>query len=59
MGAKITLKASFETGEGCIGNIEKWRENSALMRADLLKDWIYDLELEYEKALVDFRKDFK
>jgi hypothetical protein len=49
-GAKLTLKANFETGEGDIGNIEKWSENEALLRADILKDWIYLLQVEYDVA---------
>jgi len=48
---KITLKANFDTGEGDVGNLEKWREVPALMRADLLKDWIVELEGEYQIAI--------
>lgn len=48
---KITLKANFETGEGDVGNLEKWRNVPALMRADLLKDWLVELEGEYNLAL--------
>ena len=47
---KVTLKASFETGEGTIGNLEAWREHGALLRADLLKDWIWLLQREYDIA---------
>lgn len=49
-GAKLTLKANFETGEGDIGNIDKWCENEALLRADILKDWIHLLQIEYDMA---------
>lgn len=50
MFAKPTLKANFFTGEGCIGNIEKFRELDSLIRLDLLRDWIYELTNEYESA---------
>jgi hypothetical protein len=50
IGAKLTLKANFETGEGDIGNIEKWSEHEPLLRADILKDWIYLLQIEYDIA---------
>ena len=48
---KITLKANFETGEGDVGNLEKWRQVPALLRADLLKDWLVELEGEYQLAI--------
>jgi hypothetical protein len=48
---KITLKANFETGEGDVGNLKKWREVPALLRADLLKDWLVELEGEYQLAI--------
>lgn len=48
--AKITLKADFDNGEGSIGNLDAWREHDALLRADLLKDWIRQLQAEYELA---------
>jgi hypothetical protein len=52
--AKITLKANFQSGEGDIGNIEKFRsENYAMLRLDLLADWIGLLEQEYEQARID------
>jgi|LakMenE18May11ns_1017448.scaffolds.fasta_scaffold8279550_2 hypothetical protein len=52
--AKITLKANFQTGEGDIGNIEKFRsENYAMLRLDLVADWLDLLENEYEQARLD------
>ena len=52
--AKITLKANFQAGEGDIGNIERFRsENYAMLRLDLLADWIGLLEQEYEQARID------
>ena len=60
MNAKPTLKANFDSGEGSIGNLEKFRAcHDGLMRADLLKDWIYFLEQEYDLALEQMNKDFK
>ncbi len=47
---KVALKADFESGEGTIGNLEAWRGNGALLRADLLQDWIGLLQKEYAIA---------
>jgi hypothetical protein len=56
---KPTFKANFDSGEGSIGNLEKFREaHDGLMRADLLKDWIYFLEIEYQQALDDMNIEF-
>jgi hypothetical protein len=49
-GAKLTLKANFQTGEGDIGNIEKWSENEPLLKVDILQDWIALLQIEYDVA---------
>lgn len=49
-GAKLTLKANFDEGTGSIGNLDAWRQHDALLRADLLQDWIHDLQKEYELA---------
>ena len=43
------LVADYEFGEGNIKMSERFLESSGLMQIDLLKDWIYDLEKEYEK----------
>ena len=48
--AKLTLKANFETGEGDIGNIDKWSENEPLLKVDILRDWIALLQIEYDVA---------
>jgi hypothetical protein len=56
---KITLKANFANGEGEIGNIEKWREiYPALLRADILQDWVGLLEQEYWVARDDMKKEY-
>lgn len=49
--SKITLKANFETVEGTIGNLDKWREHDSLLRADILQDWIGLLNREYTIAV--------
>jgi hypothetical protein len=51
MKKKLTLKADFSNGEGSIGNVAEWRENEPLLRADILKDWIYELQQEYDLAV--------
>lgn len=51
---KPTFKWRLDDGEGSIGNLEEFRKFDPLLRADLLKDWIGDLNVEYEKALEEF-----
>ena len=48
-GVGVKLVADYECGEGNIKMSERFLESSGLMQIDLLKDWIYDLEKEYEK----------
>ena len=58
--AKPTLKVNWADGSGLIGNLEAWRKNDPLSRADFLKDWIYDLEKEYQLTLEEcFSKKLK
>jgi hypothetical protein len=45
------LRADFENGEGCVDMPANWNWHSAITRADLLKDWIMDLNEQYETAL--------
>lgn len=52
---KPTLKWDLENGEGSIGNLDSFREFDPIMRLDLLKDWINDLQEEYNFTL---EKDF-
>ena len=48
-GVGVKLVADYEFGEGNIKMSERFLESSGLMQIDMLKDWIYDLEKEYEK----------
>lgn len=48
---KPTFKANFANGEGSIGNIEKFKTLDPLLRADLLKDWICELNELYDDAV--------
>jgi hypothetical protein len=57
MKKKLILKADFVNGEGSVGNIDEWREHDALLRADILKDWIYDLQQEYDLAVKELWGD--
>ena len=45
------LIADFENGEGSIRVPAEFNEYSAITRADILKDWIHDLAVEYNLAL--------
>ena len=57
--SKITLKADFLLVEGEIGNLDRWRKNSLMVRADLLKDWVGLLQQEYERTVIEGRKEMK
>jgi len=52
--AKLTLKADFFSGEGLVGNVSKFRENPALLRIDLLNDWMGVMSFLLEQAEKDF-----
>ena len=56
---KPTLCLDFESVEGNLGNLENWRKQDGLFRADILQDWIGLLQQEYELALKDMRKEEK
>ncbi len=45
------LIADEEHGEGEIMLPPEWEHYSALLRADLLNDWLHDLEAEYWKSV--------
>lgn len=52
MSSNLTLRIDAEGVEGYISNIARWhRDYSPIERADLLRDWIYLLEQEYNKTL--------
>ena len=48
---KPTFKVNIHTGEGSIGNWEKFRELDIMFRADLLQDWLFEIDAEYNKTL--------
>ena len=53
----LTFRADLDMGEGEIKSWPRFYELSPLMRADLLKDWKYDIEILYEEALIEFDRD--
>jgi len=59
----MSLSGNLETGEGHItagsqNKIKQLTFDNSLLAADLLKDWIYDLQQLYDEALLEMRKDF-
>jgi len=57
MTALITLRADLEDGEGEAIIRHKFKELSPLMRADIIKDWMSQLELLSSEALSDFEAE--
>ncbi len=47
----VKLVANYETGEGKVINTPAFQKLDPLLQADLLKDWIYDLETLYGQAI--------
>lgn len=45
MYSKVTL--CVKDGEGFLGNLGNFRNQDFLTRLDFLKDWIYELNMEY------------
>lgn len=58
---QISFRANLETGEAEISKptLDRLATLSPLMRADLLKDIVYDAMREYNAALVAMRDEFK
>jgi hypothetical protein len=52
--SKPTLKWDLYKGKGSIGNQVRFRLMDPLLRLDLLRDWIYALEAEYELTHKEF-----
>lgn len=44
------LKADFGNGEGAVKLPDDFLDEDPLLRADILRDWLYFLEIEYGKA---------
>jgi len=51
----ITLKYDDFTGEGYIIPSKVFKEGYLLLQIDCLKDWIYDLEVLYDKGVNNFK----
>ena len=50
----VTLTADLECGEGEVELRTMFDELDGLTRADVLKDWIGELESLYDEALFDY-----
>lgn len=49
------LIANDYYGEGYIIVPDEWQQADPLLKADILKDWIYALESQYNSALVELK----
>ena len=50
------LISNYNSGEGDIQLSETFNAADPLLRADILKDWIFLLGEQYKKALVEMRE---
>ena len=50
---EVRLKIDGYGGEGSIVIADGWEESDAVWRADIVRDWIYDLTELYSDALLD------
>ena len=57
MSKVIKLVANWDSGEGRLNLPIEWQIESQLMKLDLLKDWIYLLDIEYNKEFKEWRKE--
>jgi hypothetical protein len=55
---KPTLKFCQYSEQGHVGNLEKWAEVDPLLKMDLLKDWILELEELYVEARLEWGQQF-
>ena len=51
MRTEIKLVAGFDTGEGDIKIMPHFESMNSLWQLDVLKDWIYDLDNEYNRRM--------
>ena len=52
------LIADEEVGEGYLIVPEKWQQIDPLLKADILKDWIYALENMYNSSLIEMKAQY-
>ena len=52
------LKANYECGEGSIRLTPEFNSENSLLKMDVLSDWIYDLQEEYDKARLELHKEW-
>jgi hypothetical protein len=45
------LKADLDNGTGDVAFPRDWDSHNALLRADLIRDWLFALNWEYERAV--------
>ena len=50
----IKLKLSEQSGDGHIDIPEEWNTYDTLLRMDILKDWIYSLQQEYDSTYIKY-----
>lgn len=46
------LRADYDAGDGSVHLTQEFCDMSPLFLADVLRDWIYELSLLYEQAIV-------
>jgi len=51
------LMANYECGEGSISLTPEFNYENSLLKLDVLSDWIYDLQEEYDKARLKLNKE--
>jgi len=55
----VRLRSAWETGEGELKISDEWNEIYPLWRADVLKDWIYELTGLYSEAMMEMGRPFE
>jgi hypothetical protein len=55
----VRLRSNWGTGEGDIKLKHEWDEIYPLWRADVLKDWIYELTSLYSEAMQDMGRPYE
>jgi len=54
---EVRLKIDEYSAEGAIVIADGWEESDALLRADIVRDWIHDLTELYSDALLDMGRE--
>lgn len=55
----ISLVADVNNGEGSLRITAQWKALPAITRADIMRDWMFDLHHEYYEIIKEMQEEFE